>query len=218
MVFSSQFDSRFAGWGSWATEGFTLIETLVVIAIIAVLAALLLPALNAVKENSKTVVCQNTMRQLLMSSQLYSQDHDGYLVQAYNSSDSRNWESELAPYRNAEKQSPWVSLYCPADTRPTRPFKGDAKAVWGSYQINTDVAGWLPLVNRNKVMSLSSLSSIILFMDAASRYENRVAYFWPPDTNSISFRHHNKAVFGYVDGHVNLLDRASLKKEDFLPK
>jgi len=203
--------------------GFTLIELLVVIAIIGVLAALLMPTLNSIKESSRAAVCENTMRQLLISSQLYSQEHDGYIVQAMGNivpsyPTGMGWQFALAPYRNAETQAPWTSLYCPSDTRPARPYKGDAKAVWGSYQINTDVAGYSPYVDGNKAIGLSGLSSTILFMDAAARYENRVAFFWPPDTNSISFRHNNKAIFGYVDGHVSAMAQTDIKKEDFLPK
>ena len=48
-------------------EGFTLIELLVVIAIIAVLMAILMPALNRVREQGKRAVCLNNLHQLTLA-------------------------------------------------------------------------------------------------------------------------------------------------------
>lgn len=68
--------------GGVRERGFTLIELLVVIALIAVLAALLLPALSKARSRAQGIACLNNNRQLAVAWLLYADDHGDRL--AYN--------------------------------------------------------------------------------------------------------------------------------------
>lgn len=60
--------------------GFTLIELLVVIAIIAILLAVIMPALKRVKEQGKRIVCLSNLRQMMMIWDMYAEENDGKIV------------------------------------------------------------------------------------------------------------------------------------------
>lgn len=112
-----------------AEAGFTLLELLLVLAIIAVLASLLLPALSTAGDKGRQLTCENNLKQLVISVQMYAADNDGKLPQNYPEADSnRIWmpgnmrvaeqatnqllikQSKLFPYANH------VALYhCPSD-------------------------------------------------------------------------------------------------------
>ena len=62
-------------------KGFTLIELLVVITIIAILMAILTPALKIIREQGKRVVCLSNVAQLAKGWILYSEDNDGKLIE-----------------------------------------------------------------------------------------------------------------------------------------
>jgi prepilin-type N-terminal cleavage/methylation domain-containing protein/prepilin-type processing-associated H-X9-DG protein len=62
-----------------AKRGFTLVELLVVIGIIALLIAILLPALSRAREAGNRVKCLATERSMVQAAHLHAQDHQGYM-------------------------------------------------------------------------------------------------------------------------------------------
>lgn len=64
-----------------SSNGFTLVELLVVISIIALLLAVLIPALNKAREQGRKVVCMSNQKQLILGWVNYSVQNDGKIVQ-----------------------------------------------------------------------------------------------------------------------------------------
>ena len=137
-----------AGKSSDSSKGFTLIELLVVIGIIAILAAMLLPALSRAKLAARRIVCMNHLKQLALATVMYVQDNDGF----YPSSNSTNkWPEALRPgYLNLDV------LVCPDDRSAPSPASKALSADLAprSFLINgwTDYFDGLPQPVMSEIM------------------------------------------------------------------
>ena len=118
-------------------KGFTLIELLVVIAIIALLMAILMPALGQVRKQAKAVTCLSNQHQWADVWGMYTGDHDGYFNHGYftfTPANTKRWHHwpycTLGYYKNRD------ILYCPEAVEHHEDVGGSPTwTAWGPYMM-----------------------------------------------------------------------------------
>jgi prepilin-type N-terminal cleavage/methylation domain-containing protein len=209
------------------TRGFSMIELLVAIAIIAILAALLLPALALAKEKATRTACLNNEKQLTLAWQVYADDNKDALPlndwdfrsQGAVESPSNSWVTGNASLDTNSSTIASGSLFpyvkdlgvykCPADlslvlatTVPT----------WRSYSLScylggpaadTEDFGLKPLAHANEIKktaaTLTFLDEDISTMDDGHfLYSSATNIWW----NVPAWRHRNGDTLAFADGHA----------------
>lgn len=125
-------------------RAFTLIELLIVIAIIAMLSAILFPAFTMVRDRARATSCANNLKQISMGMLQYAQDNDEKLPATFNSGGtSRGWAGRFFDY----VKSPAVYV-CPSDYRNRSGFTANTtiggvtyKNYGNSYIYNMNLRG-----------------------------------------------------------------------------
>ncbi|MBI3868992.1 MAG: DUF1559 domain-containing protein [Verrucomicrobia bacterium] len=116
-----------------------MIELLVVIAVIALLAALLLPALNRGKDQAKRVVCINNLKQLTAAWNLYCDDNNDKVPPNYQESVlagvPNNWVWNVMMYEKGTE----TSAYKHADSADRSLLVNPERSVLGPYCLSPDI-------------------------------------------------------------------------------
>jgi len=114
-------------------SGFTLIELLVVIAIVALLMAILMPALQRVKKQAQAVACMSNIKQWSYCWHMYLEDSGGKFPSGAEA--SGDWPDKLRPfYKDRGKLT-----LCPTATKP---YTDGGRVPFGAWRWTREGGGW----------------------------------------------------------------------------
>lgn len=195
---------------------FTIVELLVVVGVIAILAALLLPALKSARDTAKGISCINNEKQMGCAFLYYGSDNDNWLPQPW-SSGSFNWYRALTVYlipgSPAYPDASWVEMAMKPMLRgqtlftcPTQSnniigtaygikypgYEGDTYA-GNQYCSNTKLAPWLEGGNA---------STMIMVGDCEKNYQ-LMGWATEGHPNYLNYCHRGGVNLLYIDGHAS---------------
>ena len=185
---------------------FTLVELMVVLAIIGILASLLFPTLRKARRSAKTLQCVSQMKQVHAAATMWSLDNDKYHIYTYEG--NAVWISRLMKYTGYEDLPDSHLFKCPEVTLPDSNLNWKkTKYAMSLYAGNSDKThSWYQKV---KTAYVSEPVKALMMMES-STYHFRSDIFG--DSTSKWGKHDGKTNALFVDGHTkpNIRDKAQI--------